>query len=191
MTTLNLAKIESLTQEYGGGWALAHARRLFKLIERIGAGLEYDRQAVEWAVYLHDWGAYPKYAQPGVEHAPRSRQVAETEILPQADLSPAAKKIVLEAIDLHDYHDTRPVRSNEAILLREADYLDFLGAVGLARGFAGAGKDLPKGLKVILSRKECVQNRFTLPAAQALARERLQRMEAFLQALEEESFGYL
>ena len=144
------------------------------------------------AVYLHDWGAYPRYALSGVEHPQRSRQVAETEILPFTnDLSSQAKATVLGTIDLHDYHDTRPVTSNEALLLREADYLDFLGVVGIARGFAGAGKDLPKGLKVILSRKELVQARFTLPAAQAVAATRMARMEVFLQALEEESGGIL
>ncbi len=192
MNQFLITDIESLTLEYGENWALAHAHRLLKLIEQIGAGLEYDRQALAWAVYLHDWGAYPKYARPGVEHALRSKQVAEAEILPfAADLSPQAKETILEAIDRHDYRDTRPVRSNEALLLREADYLDFLGAVGIARGFASAVKDLPKSIKVILTRKECVQNRFTIPAAQAMAAERLKRMEAFMQALEEHSFGYL
>ncbi len=166
MNEIHLADVVSQTGEIGGGWAIAHARRLSRLIEMIGEGLEYDPQALAWAVYLHDWGAYPRYAQAGVEHPTRSKQVAESEILPHTnDLSPQAKATVLEAIELHDYHDTRPVSSNEALLLREADYLDFLGAVGIARGFAGAGKDLPKGLKIILSRKELVQARirFVLP----------------------------
>jgi hypothetical protein len=95
---LTLVDLEQLTLEYGGNWGLAHVHRLLKLIEQIGGGLEHDAQALTWAVYLHDWGAFPKYAQSGVEHALRSRQVAESEILPRSGLPPAARALILERI---------------------------------------------------------------------------------------------
>jgi hypothetical protein len=43
------------------------------------------------------------------------------------------KDILLETIELHDYRDMRPTQSNEALLLREADMLEFLGLIGMAR----------------------------------------------------------
>jgi HD superfamily phosphodiesterase len=191
MNTLDISAIEHLTLEYGEGWALAHVQRLLKLIEQIGAGLEYDPQAMQWAVYLHDWGAFPKYYQPGCEHALLSKQVAEAEILPNVALPEPTKAIILEAIELHDYRDKRPVQSNEALLLREADFLDFLGAIGIAREFARGPKDLQKSHKQILARKEEIKGRFTILEAKKLAEERLACMEAFLNALMKESFGYL
>jgi len=191
MSSLSISEIEKLTQEYGENWALAHVQRLLKLIEQIGAGMEYDRQAILWAVYLHDWGAFPKYAQPNCEHALLSKQIAETEILPQVDLPPVVKAKIIEAIELHDYRDKRPVQSNEALLLREADFLDFLGAIGIAREFAKGPKNLLKSYQQILKRREEIKNRFTIPQARMIADERLARMDEFFEALQAESFGYL
>src|SRR3990172_4500847 len=134
---------------------------MMKLVDLIGGDMDYDRQAITWAVYLHDWGAFPKYAQPNCEHALLSKQIAETEILPQVDLPPDVKAKIIEAIELHDYRDVRPVQSPEALLLREADFLDFLGVIGIAREFAKGPKNLQKSYLQILSRKEQLKDRFT------------------------------
>ena len=191
MNNLDISAIENLTREYGEGWAIAHVHRLLKLMDQIGVNLEYDRQAIQWAVYLHDWGAFFKYSQPGCDHARLSRQIAETEILPNVDLPNETKAIILEAIELHDYRDKRPVQSNEALLLREADFLDFLGAIGIAREFAKGPKDLQKSYQQILSRREQIKDRFTIPEARRIAEERLAHMDEFIEALMDESFGYL
>ena len=189
-TTLSLADVIRMTGEQGEGWAVAHARRLLALIGEIGAGLDYDAMALTLATYLHDWGAFPQYAQAGVEHALRSRQVAEVGILPHMDLSPTAQQVVLDAIELHDYRDPRPASSLEALLLREADMLEFLGMMGMAREFARGPKDVAICQRRILSRRAGIEWRFTRPRARELAQVRLERMERCLQWLEEESFGY-
>lgn len=191
MSTLTFEDIQQQTAEYGEGWAVAHVQRLLKLIEQIGTGLVYDPQAMMWAVYLHDWGAFPKYYQKNVDHALISKEVVEKEIFPRVDLPADVKAKILEAIEYHDLRDPRPVQSVEAVLLREADFLDFLGAVGVAREYARGPKDLQKTTQQILKRKELLQGRFTIPLAQKMADERMARMEAFLDALMEESFGYL
>lgn len=191
MDPLTLTDLEAQTLTAGEGWALAHVRRILRLVEDIGADLTYDAHAFTVAAYLHDWGAYPPYQQPGVEHALRSRQVAKAEILPRMDLTAAQVALILDAIELHDYRDPRPVSSAEALLLREADFLDFLGAVGFARGFASGPKDLATCYRRILSRRDALRDRFTLPRAQEMAAERLSRMAQCLAWLEEESFGYL
>lgn len=191
MDTLTIQDVEQMTLAAGENWGLAHIRRLLKLIGRIRGDLQYDPQALTWAVYLHDWGAFPKYAQAGVEHALRSRQVAETEILPRAFLSVQARAIALEAIEFHDYHDQRPVQSVEALLLREADFLDFLGAIGIAREFAKGPKDLAKSCAQIAARRKLIEGRFSLPAAREIAAQRLRRMDTFFEILQEESFGDL
>jgi uncharacterized protein len=188
---MNLDDVAQLTFQYGEGWAVSHAQRLLKLIELIGEDLEYDRALLTYAAYLHDWGAFPKFQQPGVEHAIRSRQIAETDILPQTDLTQAQIELVLEAIEKHDYRDQRSVRSNEALLLREADFLEFLGIIGVAREFARGPKDLRQCYKRVQGREAGIRDRLTLPTAKALAEQRLSEMDQFLNVLTEESFGYL
>ena len=188
---LTLADIIQLTHEVGEDWAVAHARRLLELVKQIGADLPYDLHILELAAYMHDWGAFPRYIQKGVEHAIRSRQVVSMDILPCLDLTPEQKVILLETIELHDYRDPRSPQSNEALLLREADMLEFLGMIGMAREFARGPKDLATCYKRILSRRYGVQGRFTIPAAKEIAQVRLERMEGTLAWLLEESFGTL
>jgi uncharacterized protein len=186
-----LENIIQMTLRDGEGWALAHARRLLELIKQIGENMSYDSDALTLATYMHDWGTFPRYMQKGVEHAVRSRQIAEIEILPYMVLAPAKKEVILEAIELHDYRDTRPTKTNEALLLREADMLDFLGMVGMARDFVRGPRDLQACYRRIVDRRYGIEGRFTIPCAQEIARVRLERMEQALQWLNEESFGIL
>jgi len=188
---LTLEDIIKMTLHDGENWALAHARRLLELSHQIGMDLSYDSCALTPATYMHDWGAFPRYIQKGVEHAVRSRQVVEAEILPHLDLTLAQKDILLETVELHDYRDTRPTKSNEALLLREADMLDFLGIIGMARDFTRGPRDLAACHRRILDRRYGIQGRFTLPRAREIAQVRLERMEQALQWLNEESFSIL
>lgn len=190
-TRLTIDDIIQATVQFGEDWAVAHAKRLLELVRQISAGMPYDSQVMELAAYVHDWGAFPKYIQKDVEHAIRSRQVAETELISHLNLTPEQKDILLETIELHDYRDMRPPRSNEALLLREADMLEFLGMMGMAREFARGPKNVEICCKRILSRRNGIQGRFTLPRAQEIARIRLERMEQCLNWLEEESLGTL
>lgn len=190
-TNFTLDDIIQMTLDIGEDWAVAHAERLLEIIKQIGVDLSYDFRIMELAAYMHDWGAFPCYIRRDVEHAIRSRQVVETEILPHLNLTAKQKTILLEAIELHDYRDSRATRSNEALLLREADMLEFLGMIGMAREFARGPKNVETCYKRILSRRYGIQSRFTLPCAQEMARVRLERMEQSLGWLLEESFGIL
>lgn len=188
---LTLDDIIQMTLQAGENWAVAHARRLLELIKQIGVELPYDPYVMELATYMHDWGAFPCYIQKDIEHAVRSRQVVEAEILPRLDLTPAQKEILLEAIELHDYRDVRQAKSREALLLREADMLEFLGAIGMARDFVRGPRNLQACYRRIMDRRYGIEGRFTIPQAQKIAQIRLERMGQSLQWLYEESFGVL
>lgn len=190
-TCLSLDDIIQMTMQVGEDWAIAHAKRLIELVRQISIEVPYDSHVMELATHMHDWGAFPKYAQKDVEHALRSRQVVDSEILPHLNLTSDQKKILLETIELHDYRDMRSTQSNEALLLREADMLEFLGIIGMARDFARRPRNVETCYKRILSRRDDIQGRFTLPRAQEIAQVRLERMEQCLDWLEEESFGLL
>jgi uncharacterized protein len=188
---MTLDDIASLTQQYGEGWGHAHVCRVLRLIDLIGADLAYDSHLLTYAAYLHDWGAFPKFRIAGVDHALRSRQVAETEILPQTGLPPTSVAIILEAIEQHDYRNQTPVSSNEALLLREADWLDMLGVIGLVREFAWGPNNLQVCFERVISRRNGIVERLTLPRAQKMAAARTATMDCVLAALQAESFGHL
>ena len=186
---LTITSIQTLTAEIDDGWGMPHFRRLLKLIPLIAEDRVYDHEVVEWAVYLHDWGAFSRYAQPDVDHALRSRQVVESDILPQTDLPAEKHPLLLDLIEHHDYRDPVPAHSFEAQLFREADFLDFLGAVGMAREFAWGPADLSIVVRRIRARMEGIRGRFTLPIARQMAEARLAEMETFLASLLEEGLG--
>lgn len=188
---LSLADIQYMTLEYGEAWGYPHVQRVLKLSEVISREICHDREVLMWAIYLHDWGAFPKYRQNGVAHALCSKQVTETEILPHTVFSNEQKCNLLEAIEKHDYQDTRPLDCPEALILREADYLDMLGTIGIVREFAWGPNSLQVCYDRILKHRDNIQHRLQLPLARQIANQRLDRMNQILQDLLDESFGFL
>jgi uncharacterized protein len=184
-------EIEQITKAEGEYWAYPHVQRVLHTADQIRGDLQVHSDWFWYAVLLHDWGAFPKFRVAGIEHALRSRQVAEQIIMPHLEISPEGQWAILEAIEKHDYRDKRPVKTAEALLLREADFLDFLGPLGAARELAWGPNNLPLVIARIRDRIHGIRGRFTLPAARSIAERRIQQMEAFLDAIEVDSGGYL
>lgn len=114
-------------------WGLAHAQRDYELTLRL-ADAEHvvvDSDAVYAAAYLHDMGAFPEFAQAGVDHGVRSAQLVGEQL--SAIGFPMDKiALVTDIVEHHMYYHTTGA-SREAMLFRDADTLDFLGAIGVAR----------------------------------------------------------
>ena len=179
--------IVHLTEEYGGPWGLNHTRRLLHLISLISDEQTYDADVVWLSAHLHDWGAYAPWAQDGVDHALRSKQVAET-FLVARDLPEEFKARVLECIEFH--HSGNPDRSIESILLSDADALDFLGVVGVLRDFAKNPKDMKKAFESTKKRRKTIPQQLLLQESRELAVRRIEEMDALLSTFEEETHGY-
>ena len=180
-------EIARLTEEYGGQWGINHTQRLLNLISIIGEGQQYDSDVVWLAAHLHDWGGYPKWAQKDVDHALRSRQVAET-FLRERKCSEDLIELVLECIEFH--HSGGSNRSIESILLSDADALDFLGVVGVLRDFSKNPKDLRKAYEATKKRREKVPGLICLDKSKDIAAERIKQMDELLATFEMDSFGY-
>ncbi len=185
--SVDKSEIVRLTEEYGRNWGLQHTRRLLQLIEQIGQGLDYDREALWIAAHLHDWGAYAPWAQKDVDHALRSRQVAE-QFLRERGCPSEQQALILECIELHHQAGSQG-RSIESILLRDADALDFLGVVGVLRNFAINPRDLRTGFSEARRRQERSLSILSLEASRALAAERVPAMDALLERFEQETLG--
>ncbi len=179
-------ELARLTETYGGSWGINHTRRILRLIDIIGEGLTYNADVVWIAAHLHDWGAYPAWAQAGIDHAARSRQVAAA-FLPEHAVEEPLITPILECIENH--HCGEPDRSIESILLSDADALDFLGVVGILRDFSKKPSDLRRAYETTKNRRDRLPGMLCLPKSKEIARERVQRMDAMLAAFEEETFG--
>jgi hypothetical protein len=94
----------------------------------------------------------------------------------------------LECIEYH--HGSDPHRRIEAVLLSDADALDFLGVVGVLRDFSKKPGDLRKAYEVVQSRKEKLRQSICLESSKVIAAQRLEIMERLLVNFEEETFGY-
>jgi len=187
MNSIDRDELVRLTEEYGGQWGINHTRRLLHLISIIGEGQQYNSDAVWVAAHLHDWGGYAAWAQEGVDHALRSKHVAET-FLRERDYPEDFIQLVLECIELH--HSGDPNRRFESILLSDADALDFLGVVGVLRDFSKKPQDLRKAYETSRRRREKLPGTILLDRARDLAATRIEHMEVLFTAFEESSFGY-
>ena len=179
-------EIVRLTEEYGGEWGINHTRRLLNLISIITEGRKYNADVVWIATHLHDWGAYAQWAQPGVDHAIRSRQVAES-FLGERGLPENVLRPVLECIEHH--HGGDPERSVEAILLSDAYGLDFLGVVGVLRDFSKKPRDLRAGYETAKKRREAVPKKLCLEKSRQIVAKRIEEMDVVFASFERDSFG--
>jgi uncharacterized protein len=183
----NKEEIIQLTQEYGKDWGTNHTLRLLHLISIIGEGRHYDQEVIWISAYLHDWGGYGKWAQPGVDHAVRSTEVAR-EFMEERDFPEETVKRVLECIATHHSGDQN--RSFEARLLSDADGLDFLGSVGIFRDISKNPREIRQGVETIKKRMQKIPAQLCLEKSRQMAKIRLEEMQQILEQFEASSFGY-
>lgn len=130
------------TQSYqdDGAHDLNHLHRVWQtaqalLAEETGA----DAMVVQAACYLHDIVNLPK-DHPDRAQASRMAAQLATEKLTEAGF-PAGKLVgVAHAIEAHSFSAAIAPTTIEAKIVQDADRLDALGAVGLARMFYTAGR---------------------------------------------------
>jgi uncharacterized protein len=173
-------------------WGPAHGRRDYETTLTLARaqGLTVDDDALFAAAYLHDMGGIPPYAVAGVDHGDRSVQLVDSVLL--ASGFPMEKApLVKEIIGHHQYYrppDTLAV----AILFRDADILDFLGAIDVARILSVTTRerfapDLPAAIAVIRRHMEEMPGRLQSAAAQREGKRRVLEMRRFLDALAAET----
>ena len=133
-----MISIEAARERYQGADSahdFDHVLRVLNLAERIAAAEGADLTIVRTAALLHDVGRSRARAE-GLDHA----EVGAT--MARAILAGGARahiEAVAEAIRTHRFRsDARPA-TLEARVLFDADKLDALGAVGVARAFAHGG----------------------------------------------------
>jgi len=133
---------------------------------------------------LHDIARYGK----GTDHALESAVVAE-EILRMAGIEEDVVRKVRDAISSHSYSSKRKPESCEGMVLSDADKVDALGAIGIARVFEYSGENgrtLKESVDHFREKILKLPEMMYTEEGKKLARERALFVEEFLRRLLEE-----
>lgn len=114
-----------------------HVLRVLQLVRRIGLAEGADMEILETATLLHDIARADELAGRVACHAQEGARRAR-EVL--AEYPADRVERVAEAIRTHRFRGDVPPDSLEARILYDADKLDAIGAIGIARAYAMAGE---------------------------------------------------
>ncbi|MGA2248943.1 HD domain-containing protein [Terracidiphilus sp.] len=176
-----------------------HQPRLYALATQIGNGMDYDDDIVFAAAWMHDLGVFLGHrpSDPAQlarwDHVPytiaRSRELLSTWGFPASKLN-----AVTEAIRTHQPQDDPALI--EAVILRDADILEQLGAIGGLRALVKIGRDTryitySDVLPVLERFVEYLPGKLRLVQSKALAAERVDSLRALLAAIKNEAGAFL
>ncbi|MFC6975005.1 HD domain-containing protein [Halomicroarcula sp. GCM10025709] len=116
-----------------------HVQRVEALAERLTGEYAVDERTVELAVWFHDIGRAREDAGEIDDHAAWGAREAER-VLAERGVADGRIDTVTQAIRAHRYSNAVEPASRAAEILCDADNLDALGAVGVARSFTYGGE---------------------------------------------------
>lgn len=173
-------------------WGYAHSMRDYSLALELAAAdhKTLDDDVLFAAACLHDMAAFAPWEKKGVDHADEAARIVDS-VLKGTDFPMAKLDAVRAAIRTHMY-DRDPM-SPEALYLHDADALDWLGAIGVARILAIVGSpdapDLSAAIKMIKDNLAQVPSRVLSPAGRARVPAWTAETQNFLKDLARESDG--
>jgi len=117
-----------------------HTLRVVRLCEMMGLAENADMDVLRAAAYLHDIGRDLQDASNGtICHAEKGTQMAEP-MVAALPLSKKQRQNIIHCIRSHRFRNDHKPATTEARVLFDADKLDAIGAVGVARAFLFAGE---------------------------------------------------
>ena len=115
-----------------------HTMRVYKNAQKICKKEKANEKLVLSAALLHDIVSYPKSDKrsktSSIESAKKSKKILE-----KLNFSKEEITIILGAILDHSFSQNKIPKTIEGKILQDADRLDALGAIGIARVFATGG----------------------------------------------------
>lgn len=172
-------------------WGYSHSSRDYALARELAArdGVALDDDVLFAASYLHDIAAFEPWEEHGKDHADVAVGMVDS-LLKDTGFPMAKIDAVRSAIRTHMYgrHPTGP----EAVYLHDADALDWLGAIGIARVMAlvdsgGGAPDGPAMVKFLEENLAGVPPGVVSPAGRAMVPERQSELAEFIKDLKVQS----
>ena len=146
------------------------------------------------AAYLHDMAAFAPWdrEKEGIDHADEAARIVHT-VLEGSGFPMTKVDAVRAAIRTHMFD--RTPQGPEALYLHDADALDWLGAIGVARIIAlvdpnGGDPDGPKAVKMLEDNLAQVPQGVRSSAGRKHLPELQQELAQFLENLRRETDGY-
>lgn len=172
-----------------------HQPRLYALATRLAEGMQYDDDILFAAAWMHDLGVFLGHRPQDPEQLSRWDHVPYTirrsrELLLGWGFPPEKLDGVAEAIRNHQAKD-EPA-TPEGILLRDADILEQLGAIGILRAVVKVGRDTryPSYTSIVPVLRNAVNhlaNQPRLNSSKSLAQSRAEVLRSFLAAVHDEA----
>ncbi len=117
-----------------------HVLRVYANAERISKKEKADKKLVLTAALLHDIVSFPK-SDPRSKTSSTKSAIKAKKILQKLLYSNEEIKIITNAIENHSFSKNKTPKTLEGKILQDADRLDALGAIGIARTFAVGGAE--------------------------------------------------
>ena len=175
-------------------WGASHSLRDYQLAKELAAAdrVTLDDDVLYAAAYLHDVAAFAPFKKPGVDHQDQAASIVEA-LLAETGFPMAKIEAVRGAIRTHMF--ARDPAGPEAIYLHDADALDWLGAIGIARIFGvvspeGGAPDGPAAAEWLQKNLAEVPPRIVSPAGKARITARAQELQVFLDSLRAQTAGF-
>lgn len=202
------ARAKKLFINASGSHDWDHTLRVSRLCERIGHVEGADMNVLLIAAYLHDIGRSCQDASNGaVCHAEKGALMAQP-IIKDLPFSKKQKENIVHCIITHRFRGNHAPKSVEAKVLFDADKLDAIGAIGVARAYLFAGelgarlhspeinveeaKSYSKddtGYREFKVKLNKIQNKILTGEGRKIAKERHSFMKAFFKRFLEEYEG--
>jgi uncharacterized protein len=174
------------------GWGWQHSERDYLMAVRLAKddGLHVDTDVLLAAAYLHDMSAFMPCAGPKMEHGECAARQAGAML--RGTGFPMAKLAAVQAAERGHMFYSNPGSNPNAIVLHDADSLDFLGDMGAARLIALTGAKAPSFAPAVKTLRGFVRDippRLITKTAQRIGAERARELLSFLDRLQDESCG--
>lgn len=198
-------EVKKIYEKFDASHDWQHIERVMKNAKTILKKETGDPFVVELAVLLHDVSD-PKYKNPGED--------LERDILDRLELPDASRQHIQDVIESVSFKggNGKPAASIEAKIVQDADRLDAIGAIGIARAFAYGGAkgrklyDWHEKARTEMTEQEyreaqtssvthfyekllLLKNQMTTEMGKQMAEERHEFMLSFLEQLQTETDG--
>jgi uncharacterized protein len=172
-----------------------HMPRLYALASHIAVDIEHDDDVLFAAAWMHDLGVFIGHRPEDPaqlkawDHVPYTIAQARA-LLPEWGFPVEKLEAVAEVIRTHQPQDEPEL--DEAVILRDADILEQLGAIGALRALVKVGRDtryptFSAVLPVLRRAVEALPAKLRLKNAVTLAIPRIEILQALIAAIESEA----
>lgn len=172
-------------------WGWQHSERNYRIALELakGDGLKVDTDVLFAAAFLHDMSAFMPCKESKLEHGECAAQQSGA-ILGAAGF-PMDKFLAVQAAERGHMYYSDPGKQPEAIVLHDADSLDFLGNIGATRMISLTGEaseSFARAVKTLRTFVRDIPPRLITKTAQRMGAQRAAELATFLDALEAETF---